>query len=206
MEFPSDGSCVPAEEILKKYVPESDSGDYIQQQMKYTFTLNHSKKPVYHAKQCKIKRLSAKTQRISGVYKINKTGKEYSQYLPLNQLWNQYISNVLQLDKLLNYNCENGDLRNEQVALKISKADLHGCLITVTASTCPSYVGTTGIVLQETRHTFVLIMKSSSIRTIPKAHSEFTIHIGDYKVLIYGNHFRFSPGCMLNKHEKSCVM
>merc|ERR1711931_78826 len=174
----------PVEKIIKKYVPDKHVDEAISEARVFTFNLAPPNKPQYQAKQLKNKRLTAKTKRNSGVYKINRTGQVYSQYLPLHELWKQYIDNLLQLHKLRDYNCETGDPRSEQISLKMSRADLHGSEMSVTASTCPSYVNTRGIVLQETKHTFILITPENLVRTVPKAHSEFTVHIGEYTVII----------------------
>ena len=49
------------------------------------------------------------------------------------------------------------------------KADFHGAIMTVVRSTCPPFVGTRGIVLQETENVFRFITKQNLIKTIPKA-------------------------------------
>ena len=52
-----------------------------------------------------------------------------------------------------------------QMNKSVVKADLHGCLITVQKSKCPSYIGTQGIVLQETQNTFKLICEDDKLKS-----------------------------------------
>lgn len=46
----------------------------------------------------------------------------------------------------------------------VLKADFHGCFLTVSKSCCPSYIGSTGIVIMETRNTFKIITKQNHIK------------------------------------------
>ena len=50
-------------------------------------------------------------------------------------------------------------------AQKLMKADLHGCPASVRKSKCPSYVGTSGIIIQETRNMFVMVTPSDEIKS-----------------------------------------
>ena len=48
---------------------------------------------------------------------------------------------------------------------KFMKADLHGSIILVAKSKCPSLLGLTGIVLQETKNTFRLVTKNNKLKS-----------------------------------------
>ncbi|XP_061132080.1 ribonuclease P protein subunit p29 isoform X4 [Syngnathus typhle] len=50
------------------------------------------------------------------------------------------------------------------VQQKLLKADFHGAIITVVRSKCPSYVGTTGILIQEFKHVFKMITKQDKFK------------------------------------------
>lgn len=52
-----------------------------------------------------------------------------------------------------------------QLNQKVMKADYHGSMMKVWRSKCPSYVGTEGILLQETQNTLRLIAKDNKIRS-----------------------------------------
>lgn len=56
------------------------------------------------------------------------------------------------------------------------KADYHGAFVRVIQSKCPAFVGTSGIILQETMNTFVLVRPNQEkpVVTIPKKGSVFS--------------------------------
>lgn len=48
---------------------------------------------------------------------------------------------------------------------RIAKADYHGCLLMVTRSKCPSYIGAKGIIVLETKNTFQIICEDDQLRS-----------------------------------------
>uniref|UniRef100_A0A8C6RTU3 Ribonuclease P protein subunit p29 n=2 Tax=Nannospalax galili TaxID=1026970 RepID=A0A8C6RTU3_NANGA len=76
------------------------------------------------------------------------------------------------------------------IQAKLLKADLHGAIISVTKSKCPSYVGVTGILLQETKHIFKITTKEDRLKVIPKLNCVFTIETDDFISYIYGSKFQ----------------
>ena len=189
--------------VIETYIPDENKKEAAMKDMKKSYLLK-LKVEKHNLPKNEKKRLTAKMKRQMGLFKIDSTNKTYSQYKPLNELWKQYMRNVLEVrnPSMNNYQGEKWDPRHEQVAMKVSKADLHGCSLTIQASKCPSYVGTEGIVLQETRHTFVIITIENQVKTIPKAHSEFTFKLDGFTIHIYGNHFRLRPGERISKRMK----
>lgn len=149
------------------------------------------KTQVLHAVKIKKKRapsrkrrkgLSSKERKKLKLFDISKEGQSYKKYIPMHRLWKDYIKDVL--------NTENMNDKNIQVSQeKLLKADYHGCCLTVQRSTCPSYIGVTGIVLQETRNTFKVITKEDQVKCIPKMNSVFAFEIDKYLFTIYGNQF-----------------
>lgn len=49
---------------------------------------------------------------------------------------------------------------------RIAKADYHGCLLMVTRSKCPAYIGSKGIVVLETKNTFQIICEDDELRSM----------------------------------------
>ena len=47
---------------------------------------------------------------------------------------------------------------------KISKADLHGSVMTVNKSKCPSVIGISGIMIKETKFLFNIITKDNQLK------------------------------------------
>ncbi|XP_065781785.1 ribonuclease P protein subunit p29 isoform X2 [Muntiacus reevesi] len=117
-------------------------------------------------KRKKSKGLSAKQRRELRLFDIKPEQQRYSLFLPLHELWKQYIRDLC--------NGLKPDTQPQMIQAKLLKADLHGAIVSVTKSKCPSYVGVTGILLQETKHVFKIITKEDRLKglgpsTCPKA-------------------------------------
>ncbi|KAF9952120.1 RNase P/RNase MRP complex subunit, partial [Mortierella alpina] len=70
-------------------------------------------------------------------------------------------------------------------------------------SKCPTYVGTSGIVAQETENVFKIITPTNALRVIPKINSVFTIHIRNSVFTLHGNQFRYRASQRSAKKFKS---
>ncbi|KAM4597009.1 ribonuclease P protein subunit p29 [Fundulus diaphanus] len=129
----------------------------------------------------KAKGLSARQKRMMKVFQIKPEHQRYELFLPLHKLWGQYITDLC------------GGLKSTSnpqfVQQKLLKADFHGAIITVVRSKCPSYVGTTGILIQEFKHVFKIITKEDKVKVIPKKNSVFAVEIEGFVSHIYGNKF-----------------
>ncbi|KAF5886543.1 ribonuclease P protein subunit p29, partial [Clarias magur] len=104
----------------------------------------------------KAKGLNAKERRALGVFQLKPEHQKYDLFLPLHDLWKQYITELC-----------NG-LRPESnvqvMQQKLLKADFHGAILTVVRSKCPSYVGSTGILVQELKHVFKIITQENRLK------------------------------------------
>ncbi|KAI7899787.1 Rof/RNase P-like protein [Cokeromyces recurvatus] len=136
-------------------------------------------------------KLTAKEKRKLKVYEIPKDAHQYKLFEPLSQLWQGYMSKLLQ-QGLANF---------EQ---KLIKADFHGATMTVIQSTNPSYVGVSGIVIQETMSMFKIITKENKLKQIPKNTSYFNIYIQekDKTYTLYGPQFVARPAERASKKFK----
>lgn len=114
----------------------------------------------------------------------------YSNYLPLQTLWTQYIEELIVFPKKGNEH----QMNLAVAAQKLLKADLHGCPLSVRKSRCPGYVGTSGIVIQETRNMFVMVTPSDQVKRIPKRQSVFNVVLHGYVFTIHGNQLLVKPG------------
>lgn len=93
------------------------------------------------------------------------------------------------------YICLSGDALDQ----RILKADYHGCFLTVEASTCPSYIGQSGLLIQETTETMRIITTSNHLITIPKHHTIFifkyhmdpTIQTQYIQIRLFGNQLAY---------------
>uniref|UniRef100_A0A8D0HWQ2 Ribonuclease P protein subunit p29 n=1 Tax=Sus scrofa TaxID=9823 RepID=A0A8D0HWQ2_PIG len=131
-------------------------------------------------KKKKSRGLSAKQRRELRLFDIKP--EQQSLFLPLHELWKQYIRDLC--------NGLKPDTQPQMIQAKLLKADLHGAIVSVTKSKCPSYVGVTGILLQETKHVFKIITKEDRLKVIPKQNCVFTVEIDGFISYIYGSKFQ----------------
>ncbi|XP_056268422.1 ribonuclease P protein subunit p29-like [Pseudoliparis swirei] len=129
----------------------------------------------------KAKGLNARQKRAMKIFQIKPEHQRYELFLPLHELWRQY---VMDLCNGLKPTCS-----PQFVQQKLLKADFHGAIITVVRSKCPSYVGATGILVQEFKHIFKIITKEDKLKVIPKRNSVFAVEINGFVSHIYGNRF-----------------
>ncbi|GJJ72131.1 ribonuclease P protein subunit POP4 [Entomortierella parvispora] len=139
----------------------------------------------------KSKALTAKEKRTLGVYDIPVNARKYTLFQPLHDLWKGYIDELYGSSSPTNF------------SQKLLKADFHGAIITVIRSKCPTYVGVSGIVAQETENVFKIITVNDALRVVPKVNSVFTVHIRNSIFTIHGNQFRYRASMRSTKKFKS---
>ncbi|XP_075432417.1 ribonuclease P protein subunit p29 isoform X2 [Ascaphus truei] len=119
-------------------------------------------------KRSKAKGLSAKERRDMRLFQIKPEQQRYEMFLPLHELWKQYIRDLC-----------NG-----------LKPDAQPQMIQITKSKCPSYVGLKGIILQEMKHVFKVITKEDTLKVVPKLNCVFSVETDGFISLIYGSKFQ----------------
>lgn len=127
------------------------------------------------------KGLTAKQRREMKVFELKPEHQRYELFLPLHDLWKQYIIDLC--------NGLKPESNPEMIQIKMLKADFHGAIMTVVKSKCPSYVGTTGILIQELKHVFKIITKENRLKVIPKRNSVFAVEVNGFVSHIYGSKF-----------------
>lgn len=120
----------------------------------------------------KVKPLSAKEKRDSGIYEIPDSAKKYEIYVPLHTMWVGYIWEILGMKKE-----EKAFVTGNSVGSKLATADYHGAKVTVVRSRCVGMVGLAGIVVRDTKFTFQIITENNELKTIPKKHTIFRFEI-----------------------------
>lgn len=110
--------------------------------------------------------LSAKKRQYLGLGKIGHGSNiKYSDVLPLNQLWLKYMREMLG-NKPFTTIPDNPTSPNwENVNQQLIKADFHGAKISISRSRCPTLVGLTGIVIQDTKNSFKICGTDNVIRS-----------------------------------------
>ncbi|XP_075017376.1 ribonuclease P protein subunit p29 isoform X1 [Calonectris borealis] len=144
--------------------------------------LEHYSKKKKKQKRKKTKGFTAKQRREMRLFEIEPEQQRYTIFLPLHELWKQYIRDLCHGLK--------PDAQPHMVQGKLLKADLHGAIVTVTKSKCPSYVGITGIILQEFKHVFKIITKEDKLKVVPKLNNVFSLEIDGFISYIYGSKFQ----------------
>ncbi|KAF4516989.1 hypothetical protein B566_EDAN005591 [Ephemera danica] len=185
--------------FLKSILPASIEKTKINNELNKRLMIYKSKKKAKEAPPRRLKtQLSQRERRRLGLYTLPRKGLQFSDYLPLNGLWRDYMKSYLNF-RVIREKCVVG----EQEHLQLLKADYHGAMVTVSRSRCPSLVGLTGILLMDTRNTLRIISKDNVVRTIPKEKSMFSITVEDLQFTIFGKHFQIKPNERSTKKIKN---
>ncbi|ETE58291.1 Ribonuclease P protein subunit p29, partial [Ophiophagus hannah] len=169
--------------FLKRSMPGKSEEDIEKHLNRKAVVLEH---PQPRRTQQRVKRgkgLSAKQRREMRLFEIAPEQQRYEMFIPLHELWKQYIRELC--------NGLKPDAQTQMIQTKLLKADFHGALVTVTKSKCPSYVGITGIILQETKYVFKIITKEDRLKVIPKRNNIFSIEMDGFVSYIYGSRIQF---------------
>ncbi|KAM3721341.1 Ribonuclease P protein subunit [Dirofilaria immitis] len=137
-------------------------------------------------KKTKICRKPVKNFMKKRIVKNDLNNLKYSQFEPLYELWCDYFST------LVNESSGQWDAR-------VLKADYHGCMLMVAEAANPTQVGICGIVIRETKQTFMLITKHDRFLTIPKQDTIFQFALENKIYILFGNAFRFQPSLRAKK-------
>lgn len=127
----------------------------------------------YFLRKQKPQALSAKEKRSLGVHDLQRKECKYAIYRGLHRMWVGYIREVLGL----NIEPATNRLVTQQGhGSLLASADFHGAEVQVARSTCVDRVGLKGIVVRDTKFTFVIVtsqdeVKSESLRSVPSCRS-----------------------------------
>eukprot|EP01130_Rhizamoeba_saxonica_P001494 TRINITY_DN1134_c0_g2_i1.p1 TRINITY_DN1134_c0_g2~~TRINITY_DN1134_c0_g2_i1.p1 ORF type:complete len:269 (-),score=21.58 TRINITY_DN1134_c0_g2_i1:173-892(-) len=124
--------------------------------------------------------LTSKERKVLKVFDVPDDQIVYESFVPLHQLWLQYILDVL------------GNSRGaSQMGNKLLKADFHGCVFTVVQANVPSYIGVVGIVIQESLNCFKLVTRDNRLKVVPKSGVVFSFRIRNKRIKLHGDHFLY---------------
>ncbi|XP_077687002.1 ribonuclease P protein subunit p29 isoform X1 [Eretmochelys imbricata] len=168
--------------FLKRSMPRLKDEAIQDKLTRKAVVLEHCPKRKKKDKRKKTKGFSAKQRREMRLFEIKPEQQKYELFLPLHELWKQYIRDLC--------NGLRPDAQPQMIQAKLLKADLHGAIVTVTKSKCPSYVGITGIILQEMKHIFKIITKEDKLKVIPKLNNVFSLEVDGFISYIYGSKFQ----------------
>lgn len=100
----------------------------------------------------------------------------YTTFERVHDLWKQYSSSVL----------------SHSDPMSLFRMDLHGCKLKCVESRNPNFIGLQGIVVQETKNTFLLIKESNGLVTVPKRECKFEFRVNDNEYVINGANFLYT--------------
>ncbi|KAL4821391.1 hypothetical protein BDW67DRAFT_48837 [Aspergillus spinulosporus] len=156
--------------------------------------LHRLRKKEYFLRHQKPKPLSAREKRESGVYRLPKDECKYEIFQGLNRMWVQYMLEVLDLgpggggwrvQQQQQQKQEKGEKQQENQqknrklvsalahGSKLVSADFHGAEVEVVRSRCSGRVGLKGIVVRDTKFTFVVVTQKDEVKNIPKEQTVF---------------------------------
>lgn len=121
--------------------------------------------------------LSAKQKRESGLFKLDKNEAKYSIFKGLNRLWVEYIWEVLDIKKPDDGNAnapvpaQIPQVNPSAHGSKLAAADFHGAEMQVVRCRAVDRVGIKGIVVRDTKFTFVLVTENDQIKSEDLADS-----------------------------------
>ncbi|KIX04335.1 uncharacterized protein Z518_05203 [Rhinocladiella mackenziei CBS 650.93] len=176
------------------------------------------RKKEYYFRKRKPRPLSAKEKRELGVFKLKREEIKYEIYKNLHEMWKSYMLEVLGYMK-------DGQIVDTSVSKEITpqghgsllaSADFHGAEIEVARCSDTSKVGIKGIVVRDTKFTFVVVTAKDEAKTLPKKDTVFRYEIPipsgskdeskNLKFELHGNQFEFRPAERANRKFKWKVM
>uniref|UniRef100_A0A914VY95 Ribonuclease P protein subunit p29 n=1 Tax=Plectus sambesii TaxID=2011161 RepID=A0A914VY95_9BILA len=117
---------------------------------------------------------------------------KYSQFVALYDLWKNYFKSCY------------GGKDPERADDRLLKADYHGCLLLVATSVNPSQVGLRGIVVRESRNTFLIITPDDRLLTIPKKGTTFQFVLDGHLFTLFGDALGNTSAGRSQKKFKNC--
>ncbi|CAK6436554.1 unnamed protein product [Pipistrellus nathusii] len=168
--------------FLRRCTPHLSPRAREDQLQRKAVVLDYCARPRQRGPRRRPRGLSARQRRALRLFDIKPEQQRYHLFLPLHELWKQYIRDLC--------NGLRPDSQPQAIQAKLLKADLHGAIVSVTKSKCPSYVGVTGILLQETKHVFKVLTEGDRLKVIPKLGCVFSVETDGFVSYIHGSKFQ----------------
>ncbi|GLJ42438.1 hypothetical protein SUGI_0879450 [Cryptomeria japonica] len=121
------------------------------------------------------KHMSMRQHRHFGSLDLPKKNQKYDLYLPMHEMWKEYIVDLL----------KNG--RQKNIEYFLLTADLHGAILAVVESKIKSFIGVQGIMIRETLNTFGIMTSENRFRVVPKKGSVFMFQVEFWRVILHGD-------------------
>lgn len=158
---PEAASAIFTDKVLHKPLHlRPTSPDPTSQDARATRRLQRLHKKEKLQRRRKVKPLSAKEKRISGIYDIPDAVKKYEIFVPLHRMWVGYMWEILGMKE-----GGKGFVSAQSAGSKLASADYHGAELTVVRSRCAGMVGLEGIVVKDTKFTFQIITRKNELKS-----------------------------------------
>lgn len=122
--------------------------------------LHRLRKKEYFLRHQKPQPLSAREKRKSGLYDLPKEECKYAIFKGLHELWVGYMQEILDVKA-----GPHGHVSPASHGSKLASADYHGAEVEVVRSGCVGRVGTKGIVVRDTKFTFVIVTEKDEMKS-----------------------------------------
>jgi ribonuclease P protein subunit POP4 len=123
--------------------------------------------------------LSAREKRQLGIFKLKKEEIRYEIYEGLHTLWVGYMLEVLgyMRDGTPQPGMRHKTVTAQSAGSLLASADFHGAELEVVRCSDVGKVGIKGIVVRDTKFTFVVVTKKDEVKTLPKRNTVFQYEI-----------------------------
>lgn len=188
-------------EFLVETLPQSEQKE-IDDEFKKTLALTKGQKAKKVKAQVKKRRkgqyLTAKERRGLGLNRLPKRGLNFADFHPMHDLWLEYMRKVVGNSLKKPQVKESSPstvvtLGDEQLQMRVSRADLHGAFVKVVKAPNPKLIGMEGYVVMETRNTFQLVTKRSKRKIVPKSGTYFSFCVDEILFTVDGSTMCMKP-------------
>ena len=157
--------------LLQPTIPDSSDKRSLRRHIrlrKKSYYLNHQRP----------RPLSAKDKRKLGVYDLKPQEIKYGIYAGLHRMWIGYMWEVLGIavDGVIVWDIGKTITAQGHGSL-LASADFHGAKVEVAKCGCLGRVGMKGIVVRDTKFTFVIVTEKDEVRTLPKRDTIFRYEV-----------------------------
>ena len=158
---PNTASTIFTEKVLHKPIRlRPTSPDPISQDARAQRRLQRVRKEDRAKRRQKVKPLSAKEKRVSGVYEVPNDARKYDLYVKLHEMWVGYMHEILGIEEGRHVH-----ITAQNKGSILASADYHGSELTVVRARCTGLVGLQGIVIKDTKFTFQIITQKNELKS-----------------------------------------
>jgi len=206
--FKKKGGKKSLKEFLVESLPQSERKE-IEDEFKKTLSMSkgHKAKLIkvggkQQQKRRKGQYLTARERRDLGLNRLPKRGLNFQDFDQMHSLWLDYMRSVvgnLGVKRASNdvtvttSSSQVQTLGDEQLQMRVSRADLHGAFIKVVRAPNDKLVGLEGYVVMETRNTVQIVTKKSRRKIVPKSGSHFSFCVDDFLFTVDGSNMCMKP-------------